>query len=180
MNIDTNRHLAYVFKESEDGIVMNDNNGFAYELEDIEELCKGLMKFAKKHNKEIKAYNAQHKIEFEADLHGWYRNCEAHDKKERSERKKNMKRGYVYLLECGGRYKVGYSKDVKKRVKQLDTRPFKLNVVAVSQYLDNAYDWEQELHQVLDLYRIDGEWYELDGETLSFVINDIKNLENDM
>ena len=71
---------------------------------------------------------------------------------------KKNKGGFVYVLKCADKYKIGYSKDVDQRIKQLDTRPFKLELV-FKVYSDNAYKIEQELHNRLSAYREIGEWY---------------------
>ena len=70
----------------------------------------------------------------------------------------NNKYGFVYVLRCANKYKIGYSKDVQRRIKQLDTRPFKLELVFEC-YSNKAYDIEQTLHKTLTEYKDDGEWY---------------------
>lgn len=72
--------------------------------------------------------------------------------------RKREKRGYVYLFKCANKYKIGYSKNVERRLKELDTRPFKLEFIW-KVYSDKAYDIEQELHKRLEAYREIGEWY---------------------
>ena len=76
-------------------------------------------------------------------------------------KKKVYKDGYVYLLYCAGKYKIGFSNNVERRVKQLDTRPFPLYCVAKI-YSTMAYQVEQEVHRMLEPYKVDGEWYEFD------------------
>ena len=85
--------------------------------------------------------------------------------------------GYVYFLECGGRYKIGFSKNVERRMRQLDTRPFKINLVAKSKYLSDAYDWEQGLHDACSDSRIDGEWYEFSVSDLRWLKEAIRKLK---
>lgn len=72
---------------------------------------------------------------------------------------KDSHSGYVYLFECGGRYKIGYSHNVEKRLKQLDTRPYQLNFIAKI-YSDIAYEVEQEIHKKLEPCKVANEWYE--------------------
>lgn len=67
--------------------------------------------------------------------------------------------GYIYLFECGGKYKVGISRNVERRVKDLDKRPFKVNLIA-KVHSDIAYKVEQEVHNRLKRYKIEGEWYD--------------------
>ncbi len=75
---------------------------------------------------------------------------------------KRLSEGYVYLLSCEDKYKIGYSKNVERRIKQLDTRPYPLTL-ETKIYSDVAYDIEQYLHRRLSKYRLQGEWYKFDN-----------------
>lgn len=165
----TNGWMAYVFRECEDGIIMSDNQGIVTSAGDIIELCKGLLKFIGKHSEDIETYNLKRNAEIERDMRGYSASS--------SKRKGTRKEGYVYLLECGGRYKIGFSKDVERRIHQLDTRPFKLNLVTKSKYLSDAYDWEQGLHDACADSMIDGEWYEFSESEVQWVTETISELE---
>lgn len=83
---------------------------------------------------------------------------------------KKSKSGYIYVLQCADKYKIGYSTNVEQRIRQLDTRPFKLNLL-LKCYSDKAYDIEQELHKQLIEFRLEGEWY---NEFLNMI--DLKEL----
>lgn len=163
--------MAYAFKEHEDGIEMYDCRGFTTCAEDIMELCYGLMAYAFKYKSEIDVCNQKHMIELEEELNG----CVGTAKEE--SRTTRRKGGYVYLLECGGKFKIGFSKDVERRMCQLDTRPFKLNLVVKSEFLSDAYDREQELHEYFEGSRIEGEWYDFTKEELAYAIEIIKGME---
>ena len=164
--------MPYVFTEHSDGIEMTDCHWFTTCAEDIMELCNGLMKYAFKHKSEIDVYNQKRMIELEEELNG----CVGTAKKE--SRTTRSKGGYVYLLECGGKYKIGFSKDVERRINQLDTRPFKINLIAKSKYLSDAYYWEQGLHDACSDSRIDGEWYEFSVSDLRWVKEAIRKLKD--
>lgn len=71
--------------------------------------------------------------------------------------------GYVYLLECGGKYKIGFSKNVSRRVKELDNRPFKVNLIC-KVYSEIAFKIEGTIHTILKNQKIDGEWYDFPTE----------------
>ena len=73
-------------------------------------------------------------------------------------RKKVDKSGYVYIFQCENNFKIGYSKNVSQRVKQLDTRPFPLSCI-FKVYHDNAYDLEHKIHERLKNYSVCNEWY---------------------
>lgn len=124
-------------------------NGYnSYELPSVvQEIIDDLIYYCNTYSdEEIQAINKE--IEYETF-------CVTHKK---SKTKKSTRPGYIYMLKCADKYKIGYSKDVDKRINQLDTRPFKLELVFKA-YSDNAYEVEQELHNRLDAYRETGEWY---------------------
>lgn len=164
---------AYVFTDHSDGIEMIDCHGFTTCAEDIMELCNGLMKYAFKHKSEIDVYNQKRMIKLEEELHGCIRTAKKESQTIRS------KGGYVYLLECGGKYKIGFSKDVERRINQLDTRPFKINLIAKSEFISDAYDREQELHEYFVDQRVDGEWYEFSDHEAQYAKEIIEELEED-
>jgi hypothetical protein len=71
------------------------------------------------------------------------------------------KNGYVYLFRCSDFYKIGYSKNVYRRLKQLDTRPFPLDCIAAV-YSERAWDIEQYIHKAFYSLRAENEWYQFD------------------
>jgi len=88
--------------------------------------------------------------------------------------------GFVYILKCENRYKVGYSKDVNKRIKQLDTRPFKLELI-YKRYSECAYDIEQRIHKQLWAFRVENEWYDIKESLLIENVNVIfKSVEEEI
>ena len=80
--------------------------------------------------------------------------------------------GFVYVLACGDKYKVGYSKDVSRRIKQLDTRPFELKLV-YKQYSECAYIVEQQIHKQLQEYKVANEWYDISVAELMTVVTSV-------
>lgn len=71
-------------------------------------------------------------------------------------------RGWVYLLEAGGMYKIGITKgDVSRRVKGIQTScPFLISVVC-SWYHEDAKGQESDLHSMFERERLVGEWFNL-------------------
>jgi predicted GIY-YIG superfamily endonuclease len=89
----------------------------------------------------------------------------------------NMSRAkdaYVYFIKCGEYYKIGYSKDAERRVKELDNRPYKVELIYVSALTPYAYKIEQKIHEWLEEYKINGEWYDLPRDMIDVVCNHIK------
>ena len=71
--------------------------------------------------------------------------------------------GYVYLIKCADKYKIGYTKDVERRFKELDTRPFPCELIE-EYYSPIAFPIEQKIHELLSEYRVVGEWYSFSKE----------------
>lgn len=160
------KRMAYVFTQTKDGIAMSDWQGIETCADDLLELCYGLMKYAINCGHLIESHNEKRRIDFENEMCGYRKACEDKEKEKKEQRKSEMKKGYVYMLECGGKYKIGFSKDVERRMKELDTRPFELNLVVKSAFLNDAYDREQELHEYFEANRTIGEWYNFTKQEL--------------
>lgn len=148
---------AYVIQDDENGCYIYDHIGLAMEADQMEQLAKRLLKTAKAKDakEQIKKYNEAREAELH-DIFGGKNNS----KKE----PKPKKAAYVYMLECGGRYKIGFSCDVDRRAAELDNRPFPVNIIAVSKATVNAFEKEQYIHTRLEHLRINGEWYEMSPE----------------
>lgn len=86
------------------------------------------------------------------------------------------KTGYVYVLRCADKFKIGYTKNIERRISQLDTRPFKLELCFKTYHM-NAYDVEQKIHKQLKDFQIANEWYE--GITEKQIIDTINMIMRD-
>lgn len=155
---------AYVFNECEEGIYINNGLGFVMEAEQMIDIANKMIKYANEHSESLELFNKRLKDKIEKDIY----ECDRH-------KKEKVKR-FVYLLECGGKYKIGIAKDINKRIKQLDKRPFKVNLLANSKLTSNAYNIEQELHRIYENNRIDGEWFDFDKETIEELKNKIMRI----
>lgn len=82
----------------------------------------------------------------------------------------------VYLLKCGDSYKIGVSKNISRRVAELDKRPFKIEIVAVSQPLESAYAEEKRLKATFNHAKIGGEWFKLNEEDAFSAAEEIRLL----
>lgn len=108
---------------------------------------------------------------YDESIDKWLRNhCKRRDNTE----------GYVYLIKCADKYKIGYTKDVDRRFKELDTRPFPCELIE-SYYSDIAFPVEQKIHELLSEKRVAGEWYSLDSEaSANDFIDFVYHVENKM
>lgn len=66
----------------------------------------------------------------------------------------------LYLIRSEGKYKIGFSSNIKRRLKAYDTHLSKLNLV-FCHYCSDAFELEQELHIMFDKKREKGEWFAL-------------------
>ena len=70
-------------------------------------------------------------------------------------------RGYVYLLKAGPYYKIGKSKDVSRRVKQIKLQlPYEAKEIHVV-LTDNMTELETDWHRHFKAKRANGEWFML-------------------
>lgn len=158
---------AYEFEKQDDGsIVMFDCcQGFAVEADDIKELCKGLLKAAFEHEKDLIDYNIEREDRLEKEMNDY--KCTPKEKTKAN----------VYLMECGGKYKIGVSKDVKRRIKELNKRPFETRLVKQSKPIEEPYLYESELHENYEDKKISGEWFNLTQHDVNVICSYLENLE---
>jgi hypothetical protein len=70
--------------------------------------------------------------------------------------------GYVYFIRQQDKIKIGYSKNVDARLRQLQTSsPVKLELVG---YIEGDQETEKQLHELFDDYRLSGEWFSYSEE----------------
>lgn len=69
-------------------------------------------------------------------------------------------KSHVYIMRCGSYYKIGVSKDPERRVRELDKRPYRVELVFVSSAAEYAYKIERCLQEWLEEYKVGGEWYD--------------------
>ncbi len=67
----------------------------------------------------------------------------------------------VYLLSCGPYHKIGITKDITKRIQQLQTGCAERILYVDSFNSPKAEKDEQRIHQELDQYRLRGEWFDI-------------------
>lgn len=80
-------------------------------------------------------------------------------------------RGYVYLLQSGGRFKIGITSHIQRRLKQLRSQqpPFPIELVHFVLCPDPRLA-ERALHERFSEARVHGEWFDLSDEKVRNVI----------
>jgi hypothetical protein len=67
--------------------------------------------------------------------------------------------GYVYFIKCKNKVKIGYSTNIKRRIKELATgNGEKLELIYS---IPGSKDTEWSLHNYFSFQHICGEWFEL-------------------
>ena len=159
------RFTAYLINEHKDGYYLSDGNGFLLESEELLDIGQNLIKFAKKHKKSIEEANKIRKQEFEQTWNGYLKEP------------KPKPKGQIYIMECGGYYKIGVSKNVSRRQKQLDNRPFKVNIIYESDVIKDYFSIEKKIHTQYEDKRINGEWFNLGQNDINTIKAFLEGLE---
>lgn len=69
--------------------------------------------------------------------------------------------GFVYLVQAGGRFKIGITSNVQSRIKGIQTgNPDKVTLVCSVEHPEPR-KLEAELHRIFSPYRLEGEWFQL-------------------
>ena len=158
--------------ECEYGIFVQDHSGHIVSNDEAIRIASEIVRFAETGGMFAREYNRA----IDIDLQAFEDDVRAAEIAESSTGVGSPK--YVYLLECGGKYKIGISKDVARRIKELDCRPFPINLMARSKRMTHAQDLEQHLHMKMSRYNIDGEWFDLPDDKLSLVKSVIESSDD--
>lgn len=115
---------------------------------------------------EIEAHNRKRRLEQHRIAGGGTPGTTRQPAPKRSRRKQ---RGYIYVLEGGGFYKIGRAKDPLKRTETLAIQlpyPTKLLFSLAS---DDYVALETELHDRFSEKRANGEWFALSADDLDYI-----------
>ncbi len=78
--------------------------------------------------------------------------------------------GYVYVIKGeSGRYKIGASKNVEKRVANLRISSSEDHTLVFAYKVDDHYKHEKMTHEAMTLKRMHSEWFELTDEDLGHI-----------
>ena len=159
-----------IVKDEKEMYYLVDQYGIILSKEEVLEISNGLKNFAIKYGDKIEVFNQQRSEESQRKYEEFLKS---------KENENFQKSAYVYIFECGGKYKIGVSKDVQRRKKELDKRPYPCNIVYISSSTKYAYEVEQHIHLGLNHCRIDGEWFNISKETVEFLKEEIEIVINE-
>lgn len=86
--------------------------------------------------------------------------------------------GYVYIFKCDKYYKIGLTKDVTRRLNQLNIiTPIPIECVYTSKCITNPRTLEKNLHALFCQNNVQGEWFNLSVEELTTAKNVVEEYE---
>ena len=143
----------------DDEIPISRNGGTIPDIEDIELLSQKIIDFLDKYNQtDIDNYNKR----LSHSIYNYYSS---------SPKEKKPHRGYVYLVKGeNNRYKIGCSKNPKKRIESLRLSSCENHIFIHSYCVDDMYTEEQRLHHKFTDYRCHSEWFDLPSEAIDYIM----------
>lgn len=160
---------SYMLFRNDGGFYLSTSMGRVATLEEVEYFAEELVRYAKEREKDIEIHNLRSELEF---MRSHY------EEPKPKQKKRQPKKRCVYLLKCGDKFKVGVSKNVDRRIKELDKRPLPVKLVTKSELVHCAFEAEKEIHERLEDYRIDGEWFDIPESLIGSVIQSIENVDD--
>jgi hypothetical protein len=82
---------------------------------------------------------------------------------------------FIYILKSREYYKIGITKDVAKRMRELQTGNPIQHLFVCSSFFNDAPKIEKLLHETFAEYQIQGEWFELPSSKLEELIELLEN-----
>lgn len=158
------------YNPKEDTYSIQDRSGYIPSPKELIDFANCLLEFAKDTNNGIEEHNEMVRKENELLYQKFISNSNIRINKYKSR--------YLYLFECQNKYKIGITDNIERRIKQLDTRPFKLNLIGqTNKLIKDAYKWEQYLHNEYKDQNIEGEWFSLTENQIQDIIDLFGNLD---
>lgn len=82
----------------------------------------------------------------------------------------SLTEGYIYVLtDKTTRYKIGKTKDIQKRIRELQTGSSRRLYMYRWKYVSDMKKAENGLHKIFSAHRKQGEWFELDEKNINLL-----------
>ena len=89
-------------------------------------------------------------------------------------KKKKTKQGFIYIIECQGKFKIGRAKNIESRFKRYITEnPYEVNLL-FSYKVDDYINIETKIHNKFKNQNIHGEWFNLSDDDKGWIKNYVK------
>lgn len=168
-------NVEWMVYESEDDAYLFNNAGYMATPDEMKAVIAKLASFMENKCDAITANNIKVDRFFEDLRRGVY-----HKEADQPSAPSGKKR-YLYMFKSGkNKYKIGVSVDVGRRLKQLNNRPYPVELFAVSKVpFYRAFEVEREMHDLHASDNIDGEWFEIDDERAELTACIIESADDD-
>tara|TARA_R110000851_G_scaffold239896_1_gene392598 strand:+ start:287 stop:727 length:441 start_codon:yes stop_codon:yes gene_type:complete len=91
-----------------------------------------------------------------------------------AENKNEISLEYLYIIENNKKYKIGYSSNFKKRLKNYKTHLGEVNLIYLTKQ-KNCFNLESDIHEMFESKNISGEWFNLDNDDIFKIIAHCSN-----
>lgn len=82
--------------------------------------------------------------------------------------------GWLYLIQCGERYKIGHTTNPKRRIREFSQQlPYPVKFIAAI-HVPDPRDYEREMHRAFRRWHGHNEWFELGPVQLEAAIEDFE------
>lgn len=161
--------------ESDEGALLSDFAGYIATADEVKKIAAKLISFAESHNDYISENNINTDVYYDELRHGIYHGSGSTSKTS------NKKKRYLYMFKSGeNMYKIGVATNVERRLKELNDRPYPVELFAVSDVpFYRAFEVEREMHEIHKDDRINGEWFEIDAERAELTACIIRYADDD-
>ena len=78
--------------------------------------------------------------------------------------------GYLYVISSSDGYKIGFSTNIKQRLKHYKTNLLYYNVTFIYKGVE-AFELESKFHKMYEAKRIKGEWFRLEKRDLLQIVS---------
>lgn len=165
--------MQWMVTEAPDGAYLMNTAGYIATPHELSLIIDELIRFAKEHSDLIACNNAEMDERYERWQRGDYSDI--------PRRESRAKKRYVYMFKSGeNKYKIGVSENVERRLKELNERPYPVELFAVSEKpFYRAFEVERFLHEIHEDDRISGEWFEINEECANLTACVVQSADDD-
>jgi hypothetical protein len=155
------RKAAVIYGKGESAFICS-NDGFDLRRREVEILIKYLQNGLDNYSEEQEAQEVQDEVDYFKDMYA------ENEKYALPEKKKGI--GYVYVLKGeNGRYKIGYSKNVNKRINTLCVSSCEDHKLVFFYEVEDPSTEEKKLHNLMGSKRLHSEWFNLNDEDIQII-----------
>jgi len=108
-------------------------------------------------------------IYLSVDAERYNRTKRWHDARNRGPARRSDSPGIVYVAKCNGAYKIGLSKNPRRRLKEIEREKGSPVKLVYELHTSEMYQTESALHHLFWNRHLEGEWFNLDEADLEYI-----------